>query len=63
VRSKELNSENVLGILDTSLARELEVAFLADLRRSKEILLGEWRKRSAWKRLQEQAWVLFVEQY
>jgi cardiolipin synthase len=63
VRSKELNSENVLGILDTALARELEAAFLADLRRSKEILLGEWRKRGAWKRLQEQAWVLFVEQY
>ena len=63
IRSKELNSENVLGILDTALARELEAAFLTDLARSAEVKLDEWRKRSLWERAREQVCVLFVEQY
>ena len=63
VRSKELNSENVLGILDTHLAGALESVFLNDLGRSKEIQLGEWRQRGSWKRFKEQVCALFVEQY
>lgn len=63
VRSKELNNENVLGILDVDLARELEAAFMADVARSKEITLAEWRKRGGWKRMKERCSALFVEQY
>jgi cardiolipin synthase A/B len=63
IRSKELNSENVLGILDPTFAHELEESFAADLARSKEIRLEEWRQRSAFRRFTERVAVLFVEQY
>jgi cardiolipin synthase len=45
VRSKELNQENVLGILDDQFARQLEATFLADLRQAREIRLDTWRRR------------------
>jgi cardiolipin synthase len=63
VRSKELNTENVLGILDPGLASELEASFLADLEKSKEIRWEEWKGRNQWKRFQEHCALLFVEQY
>jgi cardiolipin synthase len=63
VRSKELNNENVLGILDEGLARDLEHAFRRDLTRAKEIRLDEWRRRGLLKRFLERFCVLFVEQY
>ena len=47
VRSKELNQENVLGILDVGFARQLEETFFNDLKSAKEINLEEWRKRGA----------------
>jgi len=63
IRSKELNQENVLGILDEGFAREVEETFLADLKRAAEILLSDWRRRSLGARLTERAAALFAEQY
>ena len=63
VRSKELNMENVLGILDAGFARQLEETFLNDLKSAKEINLEEWRKRGAFKKLTENLSSLLAEQY
>lgn len=63
VRSKELNAENVMGILDEDLARQLEATFLDDLRRARPIDLATWRRRPWSKRLVERFWGLFAEQY
>jgi cardiolipin synthase len=63
IRSKELNQENVLGILDEGLGRHLQETFLQDLRHAEAIDLERWRKRSAWEHLKERACVLFAEQY
>ena len=63
IRSKELNMENILAILDTGFAAELERTFRKDLERSREIKLEEWRRRGRWQRLAEHACALFEEQY
>src|SRR5688500_10422513 len=63
VRSKELNQENVLGILDVGLARQLEETFLNDLQSARKIELAEWRKRGWVKKLTERVCALFAEQY
>jgi cardiolipin synthase len=63
VRSKELNQENVLAILDAGFARQLEETFFDDLKNAKEINLEEWRKRGPVKRLTERVSALFSEQY
>jgi phosphatidylserine/phosphatidylglycerophosphate/cardiolipin synthase-like enzyme len=63
IRSKELNQENVLGILDEGFARQVEETFLADLKRASEIRLADWRRRGALARLTERAAALFAEQY
>jgi cardiolipin synthase len=63
IRSKELNEENVLGILDAGFARELEKTFFADLEKSTEIRLEEWKKRGLFKRFLERTCRLFAEQY
>jgi cardiolipin synthase len=63
IRSKELNQENVLGILDEGFGRELDAVFLADLEKAEEIKLPEWRRRGVWPRIKERASVLFAEQY
>jgi cardiolipin synthase len=63
IRSKELNQENVLGILDEGLGRQLQETFLQDLRHAERIDLARWRKRSLWQRAKERACVLFAEQY
>lgn len=63
VRSKELNLENVVGILDTGLAARLEETFLADLERAQEIRLEAWRRRGPGARLAERLAVVFEEQY
>lgn len=63
IRSKELNQENLLGILDHGFAREIERAFCADLEQSKEILLDEWKRRGIVARSLERAAALFSEQY
>ena len=63
VRSKELNMENVLGILDVGFARQVEETFLNDLKGAHEITLEEWRKRGPIKKLTERVCSLFSEQY
>jgi cardiolipin synthase len=63
VRSKELNQENVLGILDAGFARQVESTFLNDLKSAKQVNLEEWRKRGLLKKLTERACSLFAEQY
>ena len=63
IRSKELNMENVLGILDAGFAAEMEATFLEDLKKSREIRLEEWRRRGAWERFKERVCAVFEEQY
>lgn len=63
IRSKELNQENILGVLDDELAQQVEASFLRDLARSKEIQREEWARRSLGARLLERLAVLFAEQY
>ena len=63
IRSKELNEENALGILDPGLATAIETAFLADLEHAREIRLDEWRRRGLGARVLERVCVLFAEQF
>jgi cardiolipin synthase len=63
VRSKELNEENVLGIVDRGLGGELEKTFLEDQAGAREIRLEEWQQRGWFVRLAEQVAALFEEQY
>jgi cardiolipin synthase len=63
IRSKELNQENVLGILDSGFARQVEDSFLSDLKKAAEIRLSDWRRRGVGARLKERAAALFAEQY
>lgn len=63
IRSKELNQENVIGILDAGFAAQIEQATLEDLKKAREIKLEEWRRRGVWERVKERFWVLFAEQY
>ncbi len=63
IRSKELNQENVLGILDAGFGQQLDETFLADLGKAREITLPEWKRRGLWARVKERASVIFAEQY
>jgi cardiolipin synthase A/B len=63
VRSKELNQENALGILDEEFAADLERTFHDDLSRAVEIDLEEWRRRPFYRRLRERFFRLFEEQF
>ena len=63
IRSKELNEENVLGILDVDLAAQLENTFRADLERALEIDRVAWRRRGLGNRIIERICVMFAEQY
>jgi alkylation response protein AidB-like acyl-CoA dehydrogenase len=63
VRSKELNQENALGILDDEFAEEIERAFHRDLERAEEIDLERWRKRPLYHRVPERFFRLFEEQF
>lgn len=62
IRSRELNLENVLGILDEGFAGEMERAFLDDLEHADEITLEEWNSRPGWGRVGEAFWRMFAEQ-
>jgi cardiolipin synthase len=62
-RSMELNEENVLGIADQDFARSVEKGVEADLERSSEIHLEEWRKRPLHRRFFERAAKALIEQY
>jgi len=63
IRSKELNQENVVGMLDGALGRQMEETFLADLQESVEIDPERWRRRGILPRVLERFFVLFAEQY
>ena len=63
IRSKELNNENVLGILDEGFARDMETTFAADLEHAERIDLEQWRRRGWWAHVKERMCVLFAEQY
>jgi cardiolipin synthase len=63
IRSKELNEENAIGILDPGLAAAVERSFLADLQRANEFVLERWRRRGLAHRLLERLSVLFAEQF
>jgi cardiolipin synthase len=62
-RSMELNEENVLGIGDPDFARSIEEGIIADLERSREIQLEQWRKRSIFQRGFESCAKALIEQY
>ena len=63
VRSKELNQENALGLLDTGFARQLTETFFADLEYAREVELEEFRRRPAHHRLREKVARVFEEQF
>jgi cardiolipin synthase A/B len=63
VRSKELNEENVLGILEKDFAEQLEQSFEKDLQQATEIDRVAWRRRGVTARIVERVCVLFAEQY
>ncbi|HEV2084357.1 MAG TPA: phospholipase D-like domain-containing protein [Gemmatimonadales bacterium] len=62
-RSMELNEENILGIADRDFARAVEEGVVADLERSREIHLDQWRKRPIYQRIFERAAKALIEQY
>lgn len=53
-RSRQLDEENVFGILDAELAKDLDATFLTDLRRAREVTLEAWRRRNPLARLLQQ---------
>ncbi len=63
VRSKQLNQENALVILDHGFAQQMEHTFLEDLSRSREIDLEEFRNRPFGHRLVERFASMFEEQF
>jgi cardiolipin synthase len=50
-RSRQLDEENAFGILDATLAKQLEEIFLADVKKSDEITLETWRERNVFLRI------------
>jgi cardiolipin synthase len=60
-RSFETNDEITLGILDASLAGELDAIFEKYARRAEEVQLASWRRRSLWHRLQDNTYYLWKE--
>jgi cardiolipin synthase len=63
VRSKELNQENAIGILDEGFGADVESTFHRDLERAVEIDLERWRRRPAIYRVPERFFRLFEEQF
>jgi cardiolipin synthase len=63
IRSKELNQEGVIGILDDGFGRQVCETFLADLEDAREITREAWARRGWLTRLNERFWVSFVEQF
>ncbi|HVR71512.1 MAG TPA: phospholipase D-like domain-containing protein [Vicinamibacteria bacterium] len=63
IRSKELNEENVLGILDPGLAAAIERSLLADFERSSEFVLERWRRRRLTHRVLERLTGMLAEQF
>jgi cardiolipin synthase A/B len=63
IRSKELNEENVVGVMGRKLARDIEHSLERDFRSAVEIDRVRWRRRGPGQRLLERISVLFAEQY
>jgi cardiolipin synthase len=63
IRSKELNQESVIGLLDVEFGQQLVTTFFDDLEQAKEIGLAEWSKRGILARAAERFFLLFAEQY
>ena len=63
VRSKELNQENALGILDRGFARQVTETFFRDLEHAEEVELETFRRRPVTERVLERFAGLFEEQY
>jgi cardiolipin synthase A/B len=63
IRSKELNQEGVIGILDGGFGAEVKETFMEDLEQAKEITCEEWAKRSWLARCNERIWVSFANQF
>jgi cardiolipin synthase A/B len=63
VRSKQLNQENALVILDHGFAQQMEQTFFEDLSRSREMDLEEFRDRPFGHRIVERFASLFEEQF
>lgn len=62
-RSMEINEENVLGIGDVGFARAVVAGVEADLARSREVDLDQWRKRPFYQRTLERLAKALLEQY
>jgi cardiolipin synthase len=63
IRSKTINEENVLGVLDTDLAPRLDKVFFTDLAKAKEVKLDEWGKRGPMPLIFEWFFGVFKKQY
>ena len=63
IRSRRLNDEVVLGVKDAGFAARLDAIYAADLAKSKQITLAEWRKRGPLQRALELVSQAFVQQY
>jgi len=63
VRSKELNLENAIVLLDQGFAEQMEETFWNDLSRAREINLAEFRNRPFRHRIVEGIASLFEEQF
>ena len=61
-RSLDINDEASVGLIDAGVAAELERAFEQDVKKSKQVTLEEWRKRSAWHRFIDRGSYLINEQ-
>jgi cardiolipin synthase A/B len=61
-RAFEINDEITLGILDPTLARELELIFERDLEDCVEIHLEQWSQRGTFHKLKDHFYYLFNEQ-
>lgn len=60
-RSLELNDENNIGVADRNFAARLTADFEADLTRTKQLVLEEWRRRPALEKVREKFWSMFGE--
>lgn len=60
-RSLELNDENNIGVADRNLAARLTADFEADLTRTAQLQLQQWRKRPVLEKIRERFWSLFGE--
>lgn len=61
-RSRQLDEENVFGILDAAFAAQLEATFNRDLGRAEQINLEKWRQRNPMQKLFETFSRIFDQQ-